>query len=245
MSLTEVKLAGIVKKQYFYKLKANIDSLSALVVIQLLGILFSLGGIVSSGSGSNGFFINIKYFSADIVIIFTMIWSLVIAITITTKPYRNYDFSFVTNRFASNISNLCFLFTASAVGGITAMLAGGLLKILNSLFSDYYVYSSDFIFKDFILGIAMTILYIFFISSFGYLIGAFVQVNKLFLLFIPILFGGLLFMEAFIWQGTAVSELLSFYFMESSMPLFLLKIVVTSALLFSVSITILNRMEVR
>ena len=45
MSLSTTNVSQTVKKQFFFKLKANIDSLSSLIWIQLLAILFSFGGV--------------------------------------------------------------------------------------------------------------------------------------------------------------------------------------------------------
>ena len=42
MSLSTTNVSQTVKKQFFFKLKANIDSLSSLLWIQLLAILFHL-----------------------------------------------------------------------------------------------------------------------------------------------------------------------------------------------------------
>jgi hypothetical protein len=51
MSLKTINLAETVKKQFVFKLKANIDVFSSLVGIQLLAILFSLNGVGSMGMG--------------------------------------------------------------------------------------------------------------------------------------------------------------------------------------------------
>lgn len=44
MSLTEVSLASVVIKQYKYKLKAYLGVFSSLVVLQILGVIFSFSG---------------------------------------------------------------------------------------------------------------------------------------------------------------------------------------------------------
>ena len=133
MSLKTINLAETVKKQFVFKLKANIDVFSSLVGIQLLAILFSLGGVASMGMGGANLSVDVKYYSADLVIVFTMLWSFVTAITITTKPYRNHDFTFVSNRLSSSLSNILFLLTASFIGSITALLSGNLVKLLVSI----------------------------------------------------------------------------------------------------------------
>ncbi|MCQ6276562.1 hypothetical protein JMM81_16735 [Bacillus sp. V3B] len=186
MSLTTANLAETVKKQYRFKLKSNIDSFSALIGIQLLGILLSLGGVASTGRSGMNMSIDVKYYSADLVIIFTMLWSFVTAITITTKPYRNHDFSFVTNRLSSSLSNILFLLTTSIMGSITAILAGNLVRVLVFILFKQELYHSHNWSQELILGIGITILYVFFVSSIGYLIGALAQVSKGFIILIPV-----------------------------------------------------------
>ena len=245
MSLPSVNPAEIVKKQYFFKLRANIDAYSSLVGIQLLAILMSLWGSGSSGIYSEALSVDVKNYSADIVIAFTMIWGLTTAITITTKPFRFHDFTFVTNRITSGLSNLFFLLTISVVGGILAMLARNLIILIAYSFFNQELYGSPAIGKEFILGMFISILYIFFVSSFGYLIGTLVQVNKASVLIIPVLVIGSVFIDATMQRNPMVMNILEFYFMESSPLIFTLKALVSAIILFAASIMIMNRMEVR
>lgn len=245
MSLATASLMETVKKQYFFKLKANIDSFSSLVGIQLIAILFSMGGSASSGTFSDGVSITLKHYSADIVIVFTMIWAFVTAITITTKPYRSRDFTFVTNRLSSGLSNVLFLFTASLMGGVLAILSRSLILVIGSLIFEEKFYAVPFPVGEMILAIAMSVLYIFGISSVGYFIGALVQTNKIFAVVIPTLIVGSMFVEASMNTEPSIVKAFQFYIFESSVLLFTFKIVVTTALLFIAAISILNRMEVR
>lgn len=245
MSLSTANLKGTVKKQFAFKLKANIDAFSSLIWIQLIAILFSFGGSSSSMTSSDGYHIEMKYYSADLVIIFTMIWAFVTAITITTKPYRNHDFTFVTNRLSSSISNLFFLLSASMLGGITAMLSKYLLHVIGFFVSKEQLYTTATGAWDLLLGVVVSILYIFCISSIGYLIGTLVQVSKLFAVFIPLLVVGVLFLESFVEQEASIINVFEFYTLETSILLFLIKMLFTTALFFLASFAILNRMEVR
>ncbi|MGG4267702.1 hypothetical protein [Peribacillus simplex] len=245
MSLTKVNLKETVKKQYFFKLKANIDAFSSLIGIQLLALLFSIGGVGSVGMGGDNINVNIKYYSADLVIGFTLIWAFVTAITITTKPYRNHDFTFVTNRLSSSLSNILFLLTASIVGSITAILAGELLKVLAYVLLDEQIYSIHAWPQELVMGICVTIFYVFFITSIGYFIGTLVQVGKWFIILLSVLFFGSLFLGASIQTEPFLVNVFTFYTMESSLSLFIFKVIVTVAVIFTAAITILNRMEVR
>ena len=245
MSLTTTSLAETVKKQYFYKLKANIDSFSSLVGIQILAILFSLGGISSSGMGGSFVNVNVKYYSSDMVLIFTLIWSFITAVTITTRPYRNHDFSFVTNRLSSSLSNILFLVTASVLGSITALLSANLLQVISYIFLDEQIYNIGNGTQHMILGFTVSFLYLMLIGACGYLIGALIQVSKLFIPLFPILFIGLLFLEGVVSNGFIVSNVYTFYAMESALILFIIKTVFTAVTLFIAAISILNRLEVR
>ncbi|MBM4762783.1 hypothetical protein GNT69_10865 [Bacillus sp. B15-48] len=246
MSLTTTSLTDTVKKQYFHKLKANIDSFSSLVGIQILAILFSFAGVGSSGIGGMEYSVNVKYYSSDIVFIFTIIWSFVTAITITTKPYRNHDFSFVSNRLSSSLSNMLFLVTTSILGGFTVMLSSNTIQLLSHLFFDeqlYYLSTTQL--HHFILGFIVSFLYLFLVSSIGYFIGTMIQVNKLFVVLFPILFIGLLFFEGNAFRQPILSNVFQFFVMESTLFFFVIKTLITTAVLFFAAISVLNRLEVR
>jgi hypothetical protein len=245
MSLKTINLAETVKKQFVFKLKANIDVFSSLVGIQLLAILFSLNGVGSMGMGGTNLSVDVKYYSADLVIVFTMLWSFVTAITITTKPYRNHDFTFVSNRLSSSLSNILFLLTASFIGSITANLSGNLVKLLVSILFKQELFHFFNGSLEFVLGIGVTIIYVFFLSSIGYLIGTLVQVSKGFIILIPVLILGTIFLAASMHKEPLLIQIFQFYVLESSLLLFILKTLLTTVLFFIAAISLLNRMEVR
>ena len=246
MSLVTANPIETVKKQFAFKMRGNIDAFSSLIGIQLLGLFFSIiGGIGSYGSHSSRMMIEAKYYSADLVIFFSIVWGFVTAITITTKPYRNHDFTYITNRVTSSMANFLFLLTASCIAGLTAMLSKYLIFLAHNLLFSQPFYGSVSSGKEFVIGLIVTVLYIFWASSIGYLIGTFVQVNRMFAFLIPVLFFGILFLDFIMTSEPFSQKLLTFYTMESSLILFSLKTVITTILLFLASISILNRMEVR
>lgn len=246
MSLTRTNLTETVRKQYFFKLKANIDVFSALVGLQLLALLFSFNGVGSTGSSGGGISIDVKYFSVDIVLAFTFIWAFTTAITITTKPYRNHDFTFVTNRLSSSLSNILFLFTISIIGGLTTMLSGNLLKVLIYVFSDQVLYSSNTGgLKEFFMGVCLAFFYVFFISSIGYLVGSLVQVSKLFVLLFPVSIIGIMFLDASLGKEPTVLSIIQFFVMETNIIPVIGKVLLATSVLFIAAVSILNRLEVR
>lgn len=247
MSLAMPGLASIVKKQYAFKLKAYMGVFTPLIVLQLTGILFSMNGVGSTGGGLFNSSFQVNYYSADLVIAFTILWGFINAILITTKDYKEDDFSFVTNRLSNNLANVLFLFTASFIGGITAILTGYLLRVLMYFVFDFEPAIDVGLDVDppgFVLGIFAAILFVFLGSSFGYLVGSLVQLHKIFIAILPVvIIGSLLFLGRdqiypLLWIG-------EFYFQESSFLLFLGKIFVTAGLVFAASSLLSNRQEVR
>ncbi|RKD22978.1 hypothetical protein BEP19_12160 [Ammoniphilus oxalaticus] len=242
MALTKISLAETVKKQYRYKLKANIDALSSLVFVQALAILFSLGGVVSSGGGSSsGFSYNANYYTADLIIVFTMVWAFTTAITITTKAYRYHDFTFITNRLSSSLSNVLFLVTVSLLGAALSLLAGNLLKFIMYIQLEDPLYGIHVALVEILIGVIATFLYVLLFGALGYFVGTLVQVNKLFAGIFPILFIGSLIPPAF----TLPADIVQFYGFESSLIVFTIKASATVTILFAVSTRIWKRLEVR
>jgi hypothetical protein len=245
MSLTSANMNVVVKRQYLFKLKANIDAFSSLIGIQVIALLFSLGGMGMSGSSSSYFTLTVRSYSADVVMAFTMIWGLVTAITITTRSYRNFDFTFVTNRLSSSLSNVLFLVTASLLGGVTSILSGYLVRVAGYFFLGHTLYSSEMAVGELIIGIIAASLYILTASSIGYLFGTLAQVSKAFIIVIPALLIGFLFLDISFNPMPIQQEIYQFYFIESSFILFLIKILLTTAILFGTSSILFNRMGVR
>ena len=248
MSLTKLSSATVINKQYKYKLKAYFSVFNSLVIIQLVAILLSFNGTGSIGGGSENIQVYVNYYSADMVIIFTLLWAFITAIVMTTKAYRDDDFAFVTNRVTSNVSNVAFLLTASMIGGITAMLSSFLLKI-----GVYVIHNPESIqgtglvagSVELFWGIVASMLYVLLFSALGYLVGTIVQLSRVFMILLPVIFFGVLFISVTNSGGNILQRLFEFYFMESSFLIFMFKALSTIVFLFISGTIISNRMEVR
>src|SRR5690625_956695 len=107
MSLSKVNLGKIVKRQYQYKLRSYVWVFNSLILMQLLAILFSLGGPMSSGRSGDGFFLQINYYSADIIIAFTMLWAFIMAIQMLS--IKDNEFMFINNKPSDHLSDVTFL----------------------------------------------------------------------------------------------------------------------------------------
>jgi hypothetical protein len=248
MSLTKVNTLDIVKRQYRYKLKAYSQVLVSLMILQSLAIIFSLSGTGMMGSSGGMVDMEVHYFSADIVVGFTMLWGFITAILTTTKAYRNDDFVFITNRISSHLSNTLFLFTASVVGGLTSMLSSYALKgILYFLMKGIFVEGPQAGPSPslFLLGILTTSLYIFLFAGFGYLVGTLVQINKIFVVLLPALLLGSVFFAGASGKTGIMESIFQIYFTESSLFLFTVKVLITVVTLFAGAFILSNQMEVK
>ena len=247
MSLTATSLFDAVKKQYLYKLKNHLGLFLAMVGVQVMALLFSIGGVVSHSMGTQYLDTFVSCFSSEIVIGFTFLWITVVAVLVTTKDYQNIDFTFVSNRLSSNLSNAAFLVTAALIGGFTAMLSGFLLRIIVYFRSSHYLLSQNFIVAPDVIftGIAVTLLYLLLFGSLGYFCGVLMQLSKVFIVILPSLYFGAIILARRGDQMQVLSSVYDFFRGESSLTLFALKVILTAVLIYACSFMLSNRLEVR
>lgn len=247
MSLSEISLGNLVKRQFLYKLNAYTGIFSSMIFIQAIAFFFSFGTTASTGSGSVGYDIDIDYHSTDTVIVFTMLWAFINAMMIITKKYREDDFAFVTNRLSNNLANILFLVVASVVGGVTAILSTFLLRVIS-----YFIlqtqsiigYDLTYSVLEVLSGIMVTILYLLVFCSLGYIVGSIIQLHKSLAVIMPVVAVGLLIAIGVL-GSEALLHVIEFYAKETNTLLFLCKTVITSILLFTGATIISNRLEVR
>lgn len=250
MSLTETNLISIVKRQFLYKIKAHLGLFSSLAAVQFIVLLLTFGRAGSIGTGGNGMDFQIIKYSGDLVFIATLIWIFYISTLLSTEVYRNEDFTFVSNRMSSNLSNIGFLLTASVLGGVTSSLSGVLVRLMlyftqgshNIMGESFFLIS-----RELLLGMGAAVLYMILISAVGYLIGILVRHSKIFILLLPGLFICALYLQGMsIDKSTTIlAKLILFFVHENSLALFTAKALLTGVILFAGGILISNRTEVR
>ncbi|WP_017186983.1 hypothetical protein [Alkalibacillus haloalkaliphilus] len=76
MSLTEVSTYDVVKKQSMLKFKAFSKVFTALIIAQIIAMLFSAGGAGSFGGSTDLISYQFYYVTGDLVFIFTLMWLL-------------------------------------------------------------------------------------------------------------------------------------------------------------------------
>lgn len=196
-----------------------------------------------SGSGSGNLFVSARNYSANLVILLTFIWMLGIARILPAKLYRDLDFTLVTNRMSSNLSNIGFLLTAGVYAGITSTLFAVLLRVIMYFSTGKtQIINNGFqlALGDLLLGMFISILYLVLFAALGYLFGVLSQINVMFVIAVPAVIIGLAFV-----QPGFLKAVFKFFTSETSLFLFTLKILLTSFGLFALSILLSDRMEVR
>lgn len=241
MFSAETNIFRIAQKQFYFKLKGNLGLFSSMIALQGVALLLSLRGTGQMSMGSNEIKLSVHYLSNDLLVIFTTGWAFYAAIMLTTRTYRDFDFSLVSNRITSSLANIAFLLGVSIIGGLTSMLTGILLRVINY----FTVGSSSIIGQEFfisplemLIGITAAALYVLLVSALGYLVGMLVQVSLLFSpLFIALGFGGL--------RSGILQTVTGFFINEGSFLLFALKVSTTALLFFALATVFANRLEVR
>lgn len=240
MSSANNVLVKIACRQYLYKLKAF--SFLGLIVTQVVALLFSYGGVGMSGMGTNQLSLTVRNYSSDFVIIFTMFWAFIMAISYTKKHAKSIDFTLISSRLSSSLSDLSVFITISVLGALTSTLSGMFLRLFFYFTADHgSIINSSFKlpFSAWLQSFLAVTLYLLLVCSAGYLFGMLMEVNKIFGFIIPVLLFGLL--RA---QNEIFLNMIQF-FNESSLLIFAGKTFLATAVLWSLSMLLFNRMEVR
>ncbi|RSD26807.1 hypothetical protein [Mesobacillus subterraneus] len=247
MYLTKVSLLDVVAKQFRFKLKSFRGMFTSLMLLQVMAILFSLGGEGGGGGGSDTFSYDMKFYSGNIIMAFMLIWAFISAIVVTTQAYRYDDYAFVANRLSSHLANILFLGWASVIGGVTFALASQSLKLSVLFLKDReFIESHPLTLLQMTEGLAATILYLFLFTAIGYLVGMLVQWNKIFMIILPGLLFGSLFLNVLLGsESTFVIDIGQFFVRETSFLLFTLKVLLASALTYGIAAWVSNSLEVR
>lgn len=251
MSLSKISSSQLIMRQYQLKLKSHIGFLSSLVTLQLVAILFSLGGIGQGGRGGLDISMTMHYYTPDYVVIFTIMWAFITAYQLVKKESWEQDYIFVTNRFTSHMANMLFLLTTSVISSVLASLAVFPLQIIGHFVLDFeYILGTGLSpsVLEFIVGLSAMILFIFLMSIIGYLVGILVQGNKVFSVLLPAFVIGFLFLTFRMEQAGKFNPLLAmydFYLQENSFLLYGIKVILTAGLVFAVSMQLSRKLEVR
>lgn len=249
MFSTQWSVSELAKRQFLFKLHANGAIFTLLIVLQIISTVFIGGATTSSTAYDDGMgplLFNYSTISNDGQIGLTLFWALIIGFLLTSAAQRNESFAFVTNRLTFQLANFYFLCTAALFGAVTSVSLGATMKILTMLGGGFVMETTAFAFSPlhFSTQIFVMTAYSLLLMLISYTLGSLIQFNRLFILLFAVIWG-VFTQTPFLIVGENGDGLLNFFFQETSIILFALKVLVTSAALFGISFWVTNRLEVR
>lgn len=247
MSLKEISLSSITLKHSMYKLKGHSGLVYSLMFVQLMGLLLSMGPGSGSSSGGDFLSVSVRAYSADAILIFSFFWIIVMASLLGSKDYRSMEFSLVTNRITSHLSNILILVTFSVFAGMTSTLMSVLHRIILVITlnpSEFIIDGLRIALADLLLGIIVSSLYMILLAAGAYLVRVIIELNKSFGILISLVLIAFAFGTVRIF-ALNVENFMRFYTSEGSLGVFVLKVLFTILVLFGLCIFTSNRMEVK
>lgn len=236
MSLNSVTTPQVIWKQVIWKCKAFSQSfitlIGILVVIQLLG----WNGSGSSGGGSNQFSVYINYYSLDMIFIITCIWAFIQSLLMQGRIQHQDDYSFVTSRTVSNVSNSIVVTIYSFIATMIAIATLYISTLLYQLFSGIDLIRNGLIINP--VEVIVIFMLILLVAASGFFMGSAFHLSKFTGIGVVVLLVVLLNLTPL-----GIASVIRFLFNGGDL-LLILKALVGSILLFGLSTLILNRIEV-
>lgn len=248
MYLNEPRLFDIIVKQFRFKLNAHAAFFSTFVLLQIGALALAVAGSMYSVSYDSFSSIRIVELTNTGNVSIALFWAFFLGVTLTTVARRNEAFSFVSTRLSNHFANLLVMLTASLFAGTIAALSGPVLKLFGFLRYGEMVVSTPGIMAepgDFFLRIITAIGYVLMFFLIGYVVTSFVQISKFFIVIFIVIW--IVFSSSTeSWNGTQyLTYIFEFFTYEQSLLLFLVKIIGTVIGLFTISVLMTNRLEVR
>lgn len=241
---------SIIKKQYFYKLNANFNLFYFLIVAQIIILILSIEFIMSNnftGSMSTQFIsIGIKFYSFDVINFLSLLWIIIASFIFSQSKIKFYDFTFVSNRLTSNISNSLFLITCCIYATLSTQLLSTFLKTISYYFARN---PKHILFVDSGEPIQSTLamlMYFLVVSALIYLMVNIYQINEFILIPVVVIFSGEIIREKMnVYEENYLLNVLATFTKENDFKIFLIKSIAIILISFTSSIIISNRLEVR
>ncbi|PIC63980.1 hypothetical protein CSV79_09325 [Sporosarcina sp. P13] len=249
MFSTQWSVNELAKRQYLLKLNGNGSIFSVLIVLQIIGTVLMGGSATSTSSYSddtNVLSFNFSTISNDGQVGLTLFWAFIIGFVLTSAAQRNESFTFVTNRLTFQLANFYFFCTAALFGGVTTVLLGSVMKIIAMFNVDTVMETNGLLSSplDFFSQIFVMTAYTLLLMLVGYTLGSLIQFSKLFIMLFALIW--IAFTQtAFFTESDHNVDLLYFFYGETSILLFTLKVLLAVALLFGASFWVTNSLEVR
>ena len=245
MSINIMSLIDVVKKQLRLKFLSHHSIWLSLVGIQLFGILISAVATSSGSSSSGDVYTTSHFYSSTFLLIMTYIWTIVTSVYLALESSNRMDYTYVTTRLSQFISNVIFLSFIAFIGAITSYFASSLIPLVQRLFINGVIQNMSFTFVEHIMNITGTFGYILLFASTTYLVVVLFQFNRFIPLGFLVVYGLVNLQLARIGADSLIIPLYNFYEGESSLSLFLLKVIALSTILLAIAWFVNRSREVR
>lgn len=235
----------IAKKQCKYKLKSSSLLFIAVIVAQVVSLLLSFNAMTMYMTNGTSLSLSISTISSNMVIFFTLLVIFFLTFSLTSIEWKNIDFTFVSNRLTSHISNIWLLLTLCLFGAVTSVVCGVLLRVVSYFqVGPTSIANSNFLvsFGGWLMLLVVTFLYLLFTSSISYFFGTLMQYHKLLAVVVAVGVVGMFLSEA---RTSGQVRVINFFITETSLFMFALKVIVSVLFLLGISLFITNRVEVR
>lgn len=232
MPLIEVSLINIVKKQVKFKLFSYPSIWLWLVSTQLFGIVLSVAVNNSVNSSDREFMTTINMYDSAFLIIMTFIWIVVATIFHAIATTKQIDFTFITTRLSQFISTILYLVLLAAIGAITAYLGSSLIILILKIIHDGMQFSTQFTFLDHVVNVTGMFGYLLVLSGVAYLAVSLYQLNRFLLPGLLVLYGLVANLSTVYYFENPIIQLFLFFEEETSIILFILKVMGVTGILF-------------
>lgn len=236
MSLNSYSFSQVLWKQVKWKLSAHSQALNTLIFIQVIIALLGFNASSMSGTGFNGIHLSIHFYSLDVMVVIACIWAFITALLLQRMDYLQDDFAIVTTRFISTLSNSILLIFYSFIATLITILSLYIFGMSVQLFTQVELIADGLLINPIEILIAFSILLLAAFS--GFFVGALFSFSKM--LGIVIIGLGIAIINSLEEQFATV---IIFFFGDGHL-LFILKAIVFTIILMSLSILFLSRKEV-
>ena len=236
MSLQEVSLYEVVKKQVIYKVKSYTGILQTLMVLQIIGLFIAASGSSGMMSGSSmSLNYSVTFFSGTALTVMTILWIITNSVLISTTAYKNDDFTFVSTRWSRHLANGVYIGFLAILGTLTSYMGINVLKVVYQVFRREAIYNMNLTFMEHFASLVTIFGYILLSGILAYFIGSVLQFNKVFTVIGIIAIVALIAVINSFNQVNLYYSIGKFIFAEESISIFMIKIISICLLAFSTS----------
>lgn len=236
MSLNSYSFSQVLWKQVKWKLSAHSQALNTLIIIQIIIAFLGFNASSMSRTGFNGIHLSTHFYSLDVMVFIACIWAFITALLLQRMDYFQDDFAVVTTRFVSNISNSIVLVFYSFIATIITIVSLYIFVVSIQLFTQVELIADGLLINPIQMLVAFSILLL--AASSGFFVGALFSFSKI--LGIVIIGLWIAFINSL--EGQLATVLI--FFFEAGNLLFIIKAIVLTIILMSLSTLLLSRKEV-